>query len=352
MTIGRTLLTLATCGVFAIACSSSRDGFAPEPETKFEPEDGGSPDVGSPSCVSEEQKAEPLPIAMVILIDRSGSMSGTKWTAATQAIRAFVDRSEVVGMDVGLQFFPPTTAGDTCNASLYKNLAVPIAPLPDNVIPIQQKLLNTDANGGATPMRSGLEGSIAAMREYIENGTPHAGAVILVTDAEPNSCGNVSAVASVAANGVTPIAGTTTVRTFAVGMQGASFASLDQIALAGGTTKSFDVSSGQAALLDALETIRMDALGCEYNLPLPPPGAGVLDLDSVEVRFTPGANDPVIAIRKVTDVTACGDVTGGFYYDDPVKPSRVVLCPASCKAVRSAPNARVDLHFGCIQRPN
>lgn len=352
MTIRASLITLGTCGAFAIACSASeRNPFDPELETTFK-QDAGVADAPVTRCVSETKQGEPLPISMVILLDRSGSMAGEKWTSATQAVRAFVDRSEVVGMKVGLQFFPPQAAGDQCSASLYKSLAVPIASLPDNVIPIQQKLLNSAADGGGTPMRSGLEGSIAAMRDFIEKGEPHAGAVILVTDGDPTACGSVGNVASVAAGGLTG----TPVRTFTVGMDGASFGSLDQIATSGGTTKSFDVGAGpqaQSALVDALEKIRTGALGCEYKLPLPAPGQGVLDLNSVEVQFTPGANDPLVTIKKVDGKSLCGETTGGFYYDDPVKPTRVVLCPASCQGVRGATfTAKVDLHFGCIQRPN
>lgn len=354
---------LSAFGVTALvaACSvSPREGFeeppAPPPDLGAT-EAGLDPDAGPARCVSESKKAEAVPLAMLVLLDRSGSMSGDKWDSATKAIRAFADRAEVVGMKMGVQFFPPLGSGDQCNASLYANPAVPIAELPGNVIPIQQKLANTAADGGATPMRSGLEGSIAAMRTYISSGEPHQGVVILVTDGDPTSCGNVSNVASVATSGANPPSGVPRVLTFAVGMDGASFANLDQIAQAGGGGKtSFNVGGGaaaQQALVDALESVRTGVIGCEYVLPIPPAGEGILDLESVEVRFTPGKNDPETVIKKVDGASACGATSGGYYYDDPKDPTRVVLCPASCSAVQGATaEAEVDLHFGCIQRPN
>jgi hypothetical protein len=135
-------------------------------------------------------------------------------------------------------------------------------------------------------------------------------------------------------------------------MEGASFASLDQIAQSGGATKSFDVGSGaaaQQALIDALDEIRAGVISCEYTLPIPPASEGVLDLESVELSFTPGKNDDPITIKKVASADACGATTGGYYYDDPKNPSKVVLCPASCTGVRGATlDAKVELVFGCI----
>ncbi|AKU98853.1 hypothetical protein AKJ09_05517 [Labilithrix luteola] len=371
--LGRAALALVSlfgATVLSTACSSSngRSGFeegdkkdaSDLPSASFtdgdasaEPLDAG--DNGK--CLSENVAAERVPLAMLVLIDRSGSMSGDKWLAATKAIRAFADRSEVVGMNMGLQFFPPLLTGDQCSASLYKTPAVSIAPLPDNVIPIQQKVDATNADGGATPMRSGLEGSIAAMRTFIQANSPHSGAIILVTDGDPNSCGGVSEVANVAAAGANPPAGVPRVATFAVGMQGATFSNLDQIAAAGGgAPKAFNVGVGaaaQQALLEALDTVRTSAIGCEYVLPTPEPSKGILDPTSVEVHFTPGKNDPTQNIKQVTSKDDCGATTGGYYYDDAKNPTRVILCPASCDAIGKATiDAKVELGLGCILKPN
>lgn len=362
--IAARLSTLSAVALSALvataACSSSERGF--DEVTPSEPGlTNGVPEAGTQDsgvvCLAEQVKAEAVPLAMLVLVDRSGSMLGEKWDAATMAIRSFADRSEVVGMKMGVQFFPPLPTGDQCSSSLYKTLAVPIAPLPDNVIPIQQRLLSTDANGGATPMRAGLEGSIAAMRDFLTANPLHEGVVILVTDGDPNSCGDVSSVVGAATGGAKPPSGTRAVHTFAVGMAGATFGNLNQIAAAGGGfPTAFDVGAGataQQALVDALEKVRTGALGCEYTLPLPPADKGVLDLDSVVFEFTPGKNDPKVTMRRVADKEACGATTGGYYYDDPKNPTRVVLCPVSCDTVRGGTaEATIELGFGCIQRPN
>jgi len=358
--------TMASALLFALAsatgaCSSARQGFdesapPPPPPLSTVAPDAGTSEAGV-VCLAEQVKAEAVPLAMLVLVDRSGSMLGDKWDAATTAIRSFADRSEVVGMKMGVQFFPPLVTGDQCSDPLYKSLAVPIAPLPDNVIPIQQKLLSTNADGGATPMRAGLAGSIGAMRDFLTANPLHEGVVILVTDGDPTSCGDVSSVVGAASSGATPAGDARVVHTFVAGMAGATFGNLNQIAAAGdGFPTAFDVGSGataQQALVDALEKVRTGALGCEYALPLPPAGQGILDLDSVVFEFTAGQNDPKVAMRRVADEDACGETTGGFYYDDPKMPSRVILCPSSCKTVRGGTaDATVELAFGCIQRPN
>ncbi len=356
---------LFTFAALAMACAESgQEPIGISLDSGLEPTDTGDfqiPETAPPPdapadvvCVSDTVSAVPVPLAMLVLIDRSGSMaSGAKWDSAVKAIRGFADRADVVGMKMGLQFFPPTQTGvDTCNASVYKTLAVPMNSLPANVLPIASKLDATKADGGATPMRSGLEGSIAALRDLVTADPNHEAAVILVTDGDPTSCGNISTVASVASNGASPPAGIPRVRTFVVGMDGATFSNLDTVAAAGGSTKSFDVGSGPAAsdaLAKALEDIRSGAIGCEYAIP--DVGADrKLDFDSVQVLFTPGKGDPTTTFNKVANAGACGETTGGYYYDDPANPKRIKLCDASCKDVREgSSSAKVEVFLGCIE---
>lgn len=352
-------LLLAGTAITAAACSSSDRTFVKdEPQQNGDFGEAGAPPQpdGGWVCAQQSVEAEVVPLAMLVLIDRSGSMDETKWSAATRAIRAFADRAEVVGMQMGLNFFPPLNGGDQCNYASYATPAVGIGPLPENVLPIQQKLASTTPNGG-TPMSAALGGSIEAMRSFLGPVPKYEGAVILVTDGDPSGCGGIADVVSVAEAGATYKNGQTRVRTFAVGMDGATFSNLDKVAAGGGGfPKAFNVGTGAAAqqgLVDALEAIRTGAIGCEYVLPTPDPGLGQLDPESVEVRFTPGGNDPEVVMRKVANADACGATTGGYYYDDPEAPTRVILCPASCEDVRSAPaEAKVELFLGCIRQTN
>ena len=51
------------------------------------------------------------------------------------------------------------------------------------------------------------------------------------------------------------------------------------------------------------------------------------------------------------DKSACTDATGGFYYDNNDKPTRVSLCDASCKVVQAARRdvAKLDIDLACLK---
>ena len=44
-----------------------------------------------------------------------------------------------------------------------------------------------------------------------------------------------------------------------------------------------------------------------------------------------------------------GAVTGGWYFDDPVNPSKILLCATTCALPLSAATAKVEILLGCAQ---
>jgi hypothetical protein len=48
---------------------------------------------------------------------------------------------------------------------------------------------------------------------------------------------------------------------------------------------------------------------------------------------------------KVESVSACAG-SGGWYYDDPLKPAAVKLCDSTCQQV-SAPGGQLRISVGC-----
>lgn len=309
--------------------------------------DGGS--GGFIECESVTVEGEKVPLDVLIVQDRSGSMIGTKWASAVDAIKAFADNGGAAGLGVGLTYFPPKL-GNECSVPTYANLDVDIALLPGNASAIKESLLTTSPSGG-TPMRPALEGGVEAMNDWLVANPSHEGIVILVTDGDPGGCSpnTIADVANVAENA---LMGTPSIRTFVVGMDGATFANLDTVADAGGTDESFDVGSGTSAFVAALEEIRQKAITCEYILPVPDPAEGTLDFNSVAVEYTPGINEPSETISKVGGLADCGEISGGFYYDDPADPTRIILCPASCQLVQSGTeSAQVEVVLGCILPP-
>ncbi|MBW2522835.1 MAG: hypothetical protein JRI23_01605 [Deltaproteobacteria bacterium] len=86
---------------------------------------GGTGQGGGATCAGESSSAQPVPLDMYIMLDRSGSMNEetgvagvTKWDAVTTGLSAFFADSESAGLGVALQFFPLNKPGvpDTCTA--------------------------------------------------------------------------------------------------------------------------------------------------------------------------------------------------------------------------------------------
>ncbi|HVY45386.1 MAG TPA: vWA domain-containing protein [Minicystis sp.] len=77
---------------------------------------------GGPQCGGTSSTAEPIPLDIYIMLDKSGSMSdttsdgATKWSAVTQALDGFFADPQSMGLDVGIQFFPLNKPGvpDSC----------------------------------------------------------------------------------------------------------------------------------------------------------------------------------------------------------------------------------------------
>lgn len=95
------------------------------------PSNEGGPLPDGETCYAESQKAERSPLAMYIMMDKSGSMSDvpqpfvapliTKWIAVKNALSGFMNDPNSAGISVAIQFFPqpaqPFSALTTCAAA-------------------------------------------------------------------------------------------------------------------------------------------------------------------------------------------------------------------------------------------
>jgi hypothetical protein len=164
--------------------------------------------------------------------------------------------------------------------------------------------------------------------------------VVLVTDGIPNGCNStVDQATMVAAEG---FAGTPSIKTYVVGLGATS--NLDPIALAGsGGETHYIPATGDVALAitSGLQSITHPTT-CVFTVP-----AG-LDVHLVNVEVVIGGM--VVSLRSVTNAAGCGALTG-WYYDNPVQPTRLLLCPASCDLVKSTPNAGARILYGCPTVP-
>lgn len=341
---------------------------------------------GDSACAAEKRTGELVPLDMYVMLDKSGSMQGAFWASVTQALKAFVDSPESHGMGMGIQYYPlppkvpvpppPESCAtdadcapyhgdcipflgcegallggmvdESCNPADYEIPDVAIGLLPIWADKIKASLDKTKPSGG-TPTYPALKGAHDYAKTWAQAHPGHVTAVILATDGDPNGCGSSTT------NNTTGIAGlaeqalkANSVLTFVIGV-GEDFkfkSDLDTIAAAGGTDKAIFVDGGESQeFLDALTTIR-GSVACEYRIPTPQKGEP--DYNRVNVNIT--VEGKTEDIGRVASQAECDPDKGGWYYDDPKAPNRILLCHQSCQLVKSGSQmapVEVDVLLGC-----
>lgn len=309
---------------------------------------------GACACAATTEQATLIPLDLYIMMDQSGSMTDTttgssnKWKDVKSALSSFVKSPASAGIGVGIQYFPLETGGffsDTsCKPADYAKPDVAISVLPGASGSIITSLAN-HSPGGGTPTGPALQGAINYAKTWAGANPTHTVVVVLATDGDPSECSpqDIPGIAKIASAAAT---GTPKVLTFVIGV-GNLQANLNQLAAAGGTGTAFSVDANKNVVAQfeaALKAIQGKALGCSYSIPVPKDGQPV-DFTKVNVQVTlAGTANTVL---YVDTAAKCDPVTGGWHYDDAAKPTKILLCPATCDAVGKDEAAKVDILLGC-----
>lgn len=298
------------------------------------------------ACAATSAQAQSIPLDMIILLDESGSMSGEKWDGATAALKSFIDDPASAGIGVGAVYFP-VDEGDDCNFADYANLNVPIGTLPMNAAALKASIDAEEPQGG-TPTFGALKGALFAATTYQDANPTHKVIVVIATDGDPTSCTDTSKTGI--ANLAKSAYNYNGVQTYAIAVAGSTLANLNAIAVAGGTVKAYDVTQNINEFSKKMAEIRASALSCEFIIP-PPPMAQQLDPTKVNLSYTAGGQGTPKTLPHVDNLAACGNKLGWFY-DNNAKPTKVELCPSSCKTVQADSKAIVSVLFGCATQIN
>ncbi len=300
---------------------------------------GGSDDGGL--CTSKTKEAHRVPLDIIFLLDRSGSMTGARWAGVTSGLGAFFSDPVSSGIGAGLVFFPTQEPYD-CDPTHYAALSVPIAPLPGNAFALMNSI-PANPTGVGTPTYGALKGALMAATAYQDAHPTHKVIVVTITDGEPIGCEPKTIIDI--ANLAESARNYNGVLTFVIGVEGSIISNLNKIASAGGTGSAYDITQDIGLFSQKTVEIRQAALGCDFELPEPPPGE-VLDPEKVNFTYTPmGSGNPKV-IPRADDLADCGDQPG-WYFDSNTSPTRIILCPASCSTVQADANAKVEVAFGC-----
>jgi phosphotransferase system HPr-like phosphotransfer protein len=307
------------------------------------------------TCATASDAAKLVPVNMYILFDKSGSMAGPKWTQTTAAVQAFFSDPASAGLRVALRFFPDGGCDASCNVSACSMPKVALGELTELSAPTdihEQALFDAFENvtpSGGTPLSAALSGGYLWAEGVLQVHPSEKAVVVLVTDGEPEDCEtDESNIASTAASAFTEKG----IITFAIGLEGSSTSLMTALALKGGSGEAIfvDTDGAQEQLSAALGAIRESTVACEYIFPDKVDGDDV-DPALVNMLYTPGGASEPITIGQVADEAACNPQVGGWYYDDPVKPKRIILCTSTCGAIRSDTAGKIDILFGCSSVP-
>lgn len=307
-------------------------------------------DVPDNTCGYSTENAETHPVTLYLMVDKSASMDGFKWDAAKAGITAFVNDPASAGITVGLRFFPrPADATPACDQKAYQSPEVPFALLPGNAQAVVDALNAAAPTGMSTPIYPALGGGILAGIDIAANDANRRSAVLLVTDGKPEGpapiCSGVNpedpavieALAQTGAQFNPPVA------TFVIGLPGVDQTFANGVAAAGGTGSAIIVGNVnvEQSFKDALDKVRGQALPCDYAIPKKV-ADGEFEVTEVNVVVTYSGKEPAF----LKQVTSCG-ANGGWHYDDPAAPTRIVLCPATCAKLHSDFQAKIEIALGC-----
>ncbi|HVW29327.1 MAG TPA: hypothetical protein VHC69_28365 [Polyangiaceae bacterium] len=335
------------------------------------PDSGPTEDSGDLACVTTRAPQVPQPLGVYMIIDQSYAMLA-QWAAVSAGLQTFISGSdELGGVSIGIQYYaisPPASATPAysdivCLPETYETPDVPMAALPMN----QQPLLDSINLHGPTslaqllsklsllvqfknesPIDAAILGATQRARDWVtENGSQNPAAVVLlVTNGVASSTDSPNCMPSVEKAALAAEAGLIngpSVSTYVLAVGGPN-SDLDQIAMNGGTSHAYPVTSGSDVLTNLIQ-IRQAFLPCDVTV-------SVTDQDlaqnKLNVELREAGKSPV-RYGRVASADACSASAspGEWYVEGTGADTKVRLCPSTCEAVRLLPDATLDVVHGC-----
>lgn len=272
-----------------------------------------------------------------LLFADSGCGGQTYWDVTVNELVRFANDPRSAGISLALTYFGNQ---DECDAQTYQTPDVGMGALPEHAAAITRSLMNTLPLSFGTTTRPALEGALLFARQRAQSPGYNARMVILlVTDGEVDEgdCPSDNTVSSVVRVAATGFAQNPPVPTY-IFMTSTSLA-LDEAARAGGTERSILADLRQpgalSAALNRVSEREISGLPCEYDMP---------------AQYFVRVNNPSlvnltrdgVAIGRVEGSQACTQ-KGGWYYDNPQKPTRILTCPSTCAALKQSGTVEIQL---------
>jgi hypothetical protein len=336
------------------------------------------------SCATASVRSQLLPSNLLFVIDRSGSMlcnpppvtdsaaceldpkraaanQPSKWEITRDALKAAMVKLPR-STRVGISYF---SNDDRCGVSSMPSVA--IRALAAEQLTALGNSLDGTSPGGGTPLVGATIVAYKHLHDLALSGQAAGNDfVVLLTDGEqseqcgsPSQCQTAAECTSLLLQQVPKAASPgADIRTFVIGAPGSepARAVLSQIAIQGKTAAEgctpaandchFDMtrqSDFSAALTTALAAISGETSRCELPLPAADNDSGQLDLDRINVVFTPSTGKARVLPQDTR--FNCDAGANGWQYG--TGNTSIRLCGATCNEVRSEPAARLDVVLVC-----
>jgi hypothetical protein len=334
------------------------------------PPDRGSNDDAGAACVRTASAETALaPVHLAFAFDVSGSMGKLdfpyhdpklKWEPVVAAAKGFFGDARSSNLFASLVFFP-IDSGESkrCAADSYAKPDVPVTALPSDAFASAIDAITPKSSSdwrGGTPTLAVLEGTLGFIEPLAKDDPASKYAIVLVSDGYPQGCSDtddkietvVAAVKKAAAD----------IPTYVIGVANPpggpdTVTNLNDIAAAGGTKRAFIIQTGDpsatiSAFQDAVGSIRDSQLTCDFEIP-PLPAGQSFDPTRANVDYASSTSDASASTEELAYDADCQS-NRAWRYDDPAAPTRMVLCDATCTAVRADPHASLHVEFGCTRR--
>jgi hypothetical protein len=309
---------------------------------------------GSDSCVAIDEGSSKVDLALLFMVDISGSMNcpvpetqtctvdpnmhydTTRWTEMSPALQGFF--GSITAQDniwAGISFFSRNRG--SCTVSDYEKPDSEIALLPGAAMSLDQAVMKQTPQG-STPTVPALQGALNHANSWAAQHTDQNVVVVYATDGYPQGCDKTNTIDVAAQDAATALAGQYKIHTYVLGV-GPNLTDLDKIAASGGTDSALfiDVAGTDVTqqLIDKFNQIRTAATtDCTFTVPAPPAGQTLNGYVNVK------ANDVVVPFN---DTATCDQ---GWQYN--ADKTQIILCGTTCDQVK-ADNASISMAFGCQQ---
>jgi hypothetical protein len=326
-----------------------------------------------PICTGSKASNPVRALALHIMVERSASSNSVagKWNAIINGVANYLQNASAAGAPrAAVQFFPDgppeinppaTTTSCTTAACAIGN---PSSQCAVRTSPVTYGLKNLPWTNAPTTFLTNLK-AVTPTADLSPTSFAYDGAlnnivakspggyagdrnIVLILTSDITTCGgNIASLAGMASAAYQNRRS----RTWVIGV-GTPPGMFDAIATAGGG-QAWSVATGDdATITNILNTIQATYVPCSFALP----PLNLFDQSNPKVEIINPDGTQFTLMTQVANAAACSPVVPPapyqFYYDNPLAPANIVLCPATCTQIRTsaAPsfiNKAVKLTLSC-----